>query len=765
MPLSQFLNDVFWPAAWKARAAVVGFNLPFDLARLAWRVGEPRTSHPEQPNPYRGGFSFTLFRRPKEAKATESKWRARIAVKTIDSKRALKGFRSAEHVDPEDQIPDEPMPDVETRPFKFRGHFLDLRTLVFALTDRSHSLESACATFGAAYTKRDVTHGDITPEYVDYCREDVEATQHLCERAVAEFLSHPIELQATRAFSPASLGRSYLDAMGVRPLLERQGFDPRILGWAMSAYYGGRAEARIRRVPVPVVYVDFLSMYPSICGLLRIWELLTARNVQTDEDAGERVQQLLDRVTLDDCFDPTTWHQLVGIAQLAPDGDVVPVRARYTKTSWQIGLNPLTSDEALWYPIADLVASKLLTGTTPKILRAVRFEPTRARSAGLRPVALMGQASIDPRAQDFFRAIIEERKRIDHSDLPEAEREWRSKGLKILANATAYGIYAQMTRRELNQDERETVTVHGYREEPFTREVTAPEDPGPFCFPPFAACITGGARLMLAMLERLVDEAGGSYAFCDTDSMAIVATEHGTDQITCPGGPTRTETGEQAITALSWAQVDAIRARFEALKPYDRQLVPDALLELEDYNYEDPHTGTNTRRRQLYCYAISAKRYVLYNEGPGGLNLRSWSLPDDTGEDPDATESAIRKPSEHGLGHLLNPTDPENPDRNWIRQAWEYLLAIDTGLRVEEPAWLDRPAITRTTVSTPRLHRLFHQRGQSYDESIKPFNFMNVAYVSRLARPDDEPRFRARRPLRTRSDALAHDALVQPLQR
>jgi len=187
----------------------------------------------------------------------------------------------------------------------------------------------------------------------------------------------------------------------------------------------------------------------------------------------------------------------------------------------------------------------------------------------------------------------EERKRLDHSDLHGAERGWRSKGLKILANATAYGIYAQMTRRELNLGERETVTVHGYREEPFTCEIAAPEDPGPSCFPPFAACITGGARLMLAILERLVSDAGGSYAFCDTDSMAIVATELGQDQIACTGGMIRTEAGEQA---LSWAQVDSIRGRFETLKPYDHQLVRDALLELEDYNYEND-SGTSAKTR------------------------------------------------------------------------------------------------------------------------------------------------------------------------
>ena len=53
-----------------------------------------------------------------------------------------------------------------------------------------------------------------------------------------------------------------------------------------------------------------------------------------------------------------------------------------------------------------------------------------------------------------------------------------------------------------------------------------------------AACITAAARLMLAILETLVTERGGTWAFWDTDSMAIVATEHG-GLIECPGGPER----------------------------------------------------------------------------------------------------------------------------------------------------------------------------------------------------------------------------------
>jgi len=36
-----------------------------------------------------------------------------------------------------------------------------------------------------------------------------------------------------------------------------------------------------------------------------------------------------------------------------------------------------------------------------------------------------------------------------------------------------------------------------------------------------ASTLTGGARLMLALLESEVAKRGGTYAFCDTDSLAV----------------------------------------------------------------------------------------------------------------------------------------------------------------------------------------------------------------------------------------------------
>ena len=88
-----------------------------------------------------------------------------------------------------------------------------------------------------------------------------------------------------------------------------------------------------------------------------------------------------------------------------------------------------------------------------------------------------------------------------NESLPESERDRLELFLKITANATAYGSLARFDRRDLA--EKVPVTVHGPDLEPRQERISTPEDPGPYCFPPVACSITAGARLMLAILERL----------------------------------------------------------------------------------------------------------------------------------------------------------------------------------------------------------------------------------------------------------------------
>ncbi len=165
----------------------------------------------------------------------------------------------------------------------------------------------------------------------------------------------------------------------------------------------------------------------------------------------------------------------------------------------------------------------------------------------------------------------------------------------------------------------------------------------------------------------------------DTDSMAIVATEHG-GPVPCPDGK------HGVIKALSWQEVRNISDRFDALNPYDRNAVPAAILKIEDDNYDDPETCKH--QRQLYCLAISAKRYALFLRDQRGnpVLLRKGV---NNNED---------RWSEHGLGHLLNPTDPESADRGWIAQVWLRMIRNALGKRAQNPDFLHQPAVGRTSM-------------------------------------------------------------------
>lgn len=732
LPREKFVHDVFVPMARRGRFLVVGFALPFDLSRLAvsWSgTRRPRRGRVDGRLPPRevpwdaftGGFSLKLTSSRGEAHLP------RIAIKTIDSKRHLMALRG------EDEDGREPSP-ATPRPARFRGHFLDLRTLAFVLTNTGNSLDGACKAFETAHQKLDHRPtGRVSAEEVEYGRGDVLATYDLAEALVAEYARHPVSpdhdtkaraaapLQATKAYSPASLGKAYLEAMGVTPPLERGwSIDPAFLAHAMTAFYGGRAECRLRRTAMPVTYVDFTSMYTTVNGLLDLWRLLTAAHVAVTP-ATEDVRALLAGVSLEGVFDSSLWPSLVGFARVRPSGDVLPSRAAYDGPAggWQIGVNPVESEAALWYALPDLVASALLTGRPPEVVEAVRLVPTGVLSE-LRPVALRGEVTVDPGTSDFFAAVVERRAAVPDRD---GAGKPLSDFLKVLANATSYGIFAEMVRHALPGDERMPVTVRGLGP-PRTVQVTSPEEPGRYAFPPLAAIITAAARLMLALLERSVTDAGGSYVMVDTDSMAIVSDEAGS-LLPCPGGQHISPGGAEAVQALSWDDVDAIRRRFAGLNPYAAGRIAD-ILKLEDHNFtpaptaDRPDAVDRSRRLQLHAYAISAKRYALFNEVAGDV--------------------AVRKPSEHGLGHLMNPDDPDDrTGRQWIGHLWRSIILEGRGRPADSLPFAHRPAVSRLTASAPGLLRPFaaYNAGRPPTAQVRPFNFLLSGTVARLGHPPD----------------------------
>lgn len=112
--------------------------------------------------------------------------------------------------------------------------------------------------------------------------------------------------------------------------------------------------------------------------------------------------------------------------------------------------------------------------------------------------------------------------------------------------------------------------------------------------------------------------------------------------------------------------------------------------------------GADGKQQQLYMLAISAKRYALFRR--------------------DGDVITIVKKSDHGLGHLLNRADRSVDSTAWIDEVWMILIQRALGLPEITPAWLDRPAISRLSISGPAFLAPFEDDSRPYREQIKPFN-------------------------------------------
>jgi hypothetical protein len=376
------------------------------------------------------------------------------------------------------------------------------------------------------------------------------------------------------------------------------------------------------------------------------------------------------------------------------------VRANYGGAeSATIGVNRLTSDEPLWFTLADVIAAKVLGGKTPRILAAHRFEAGEIQP-GLRPVALDG-VTIDPRHDDFFRFLIDLRRRVQDQEkaAPEADKAGLrslAQSIKILANSTSYGIYVELNTQPLDRERwADLYDFRGKRRRVRTRKI---EEPGIYFHPLLATLITGAARLMLALAERLSLDQGLGWAFCDTDSLAIA--------------------NVASLPAAEFvARVENVRAWFEDLNPYE---VKGSILQLEKVNFPPGKSGDLAFLRPLNCLAVSAKRYVLFDRAKDGSPV-------------------IRKASAHGLGQYIAPApDPERRARIerigvelWQEAYWrEVIRAADSPtpdlVDLSRLPNFDQPAASRYAATNRTLLAWFdaYNEGVASAARIGPFNFL-----------------------------------------
>jgi hypothetical protein len=324
MPHTAFVEGVFFRRGYELRATIIGCNLPFDISRLALGWVPARGNMP-------GGFSFKL---------SDKWWRPRVQIKHLSGRAAFIQFTSPTKRN------DNPRDRREGRRIVRRGSFIDVKTIAAAPLSRSFSLDGLAQHLKTKTqkAKTDEHGGVLSDQYLSYAVTDVQATWE-CYLALSDrFSEHDVGLtRMSQVLSEASLGKAYLRQMGVRPWRELQpDFPNAVLGAIMSSYFGGRAEVHLRREVRQVLYCDFLSMYPTVCTLMGLRQFVIAKEVRW-RDATEEATAFLAKVTLADLRNPATWPRLTTLVQIAPDDDIVPVRAHYLgEQQATIGVNHLS---------------------------------------------------------------------------------------------------------------------------------------------------------------------------------------------------------------------------------------------------------------------------------------------------------------------------------------------------------------------------------------------------------------------------------------
>ena len=708
LEVAKFIDDVFYRIGYDLQATIVGFNLPFDISRIAIGHG------PARGRTMKGGFSFQL--------SPNRNW-PNVQIKHLSSRVSLIRFPTRPGF-----VAGRGMRKRKIKPVPRPGHFIDVRTLTAALTSRSFDLAGSADFLGTEHRKVEAQdHGkSITEHYLFYAKQDVQVTFECYCKLLDKFAENSFKsIFPHQIFSEASIGKAYFKEMNIRPFREVQpDFPDYLLGIFMSTYFGGRAEVHHRRIISQVIYCDFLSMYPTVCTRMGLWRFVIASGLIW-RDSTAQTANFLQSITIRALQKPETWQQLTKLVQIAPDVDILPVRAAYGgDAQTTIGLNYVSSDRPLWFTLADCIASKLLTGKTPGIIKAITFHPQEAQS-DLHPVMIAGNSEyrIDPYKDDFYRRVIDLRSTVKKR-LKEAEQSERptldstQQTLKILANSTSYGNFVELNVEGLTKPQLRQ--CYGYAGEPFTISTDKGEEPGKYFHPLIATLITGAARLMLAITEHLTLDAGLDWALCDTDSMAIAKPER--------------MTNPEFI-----AKVEAIRHWFTPLNPYAEK---GSLLKFEDVNSRLENGNASKTIEPLYCFAISAKRYALFNIVDG--------------------EIIIRKASAHGLGHLLPPYKEADapaaippPATGLVEigvERWQYDLwyqivraAIEghpDQVNLDYHPNLRLPAASRYAATTPSLLRWFaeHNACRAYPEQVKPSNFL-LAYQIAPASIHEHPDF------------------------
>jgi len=643
----EFVEKVLFPYVFRARAKCIGFEIPYVISRLAIDVTFSTR--------YQNGFSFTLSNRVKFP---------HIVVKSIDSKSQFIKFNK-------------PIPKKNASKSTFyRGAFVDTKTLGFVLTNDNYELESALSDFDCPIKLLESKKSGISEQNFKAGLSHILAYHTLYKQQMKRLENFCMAKPEHRLVSPASIGKSYLEKIRIKPFLEQNmKFPPELLGFLMTTFYGARVEARIIHSPTLVTNLDFTSMYPTLFVLFGMYRFLIAGTI-IHHTSTKETQEFLEQITVSDINKPEFWPKTLTICKIVPDGDFLPVRTDYDSKVPNVCVNYLKSQDgtALWYVLPDLIASKLRTGKTPKILEAITFVPQGVQS-GLRDIEILDGVTLQ-KDEDLFKKLVECRFELAEkikslTGDEKKQQEQIHKVIKTIANSSAYGIFIQLNTKKTMLPKQ--VTVYGL--DSFDTETNHIENTGQFFNPIISVFLTAGARLVLSTVEHLLEKNNGYLAYCDTDAV-FVSPQH----------------------------AKIIQDFFQSLNPYSCKV---ELFKIQKENGKE--------LRDVLVYAISPKRYAIYEKKGNKITIYKYS--------------------NHALGHLLR-VDHEQFWRDIIllhyhpEKEQEILAKYSTKYAMSELSIANYDFFGRFGILND---------GKPYSEMIKPYDSVLIGNAYRTDRKTGVP--------------------------
>ena len=288
----------------------------------------------------------------------------------------------------------------------------------------------------------------------------------------------------------------------------------------------------------------------------------------------------------------------------------------------------------------------------PRIVRAWRLRPIGVQET-LRPLEFRGEVTIDPRTDDFFRVLIEQRKRASDNKLDD---ELRNTGFKVVAE------FWRLWRLRGNQSRRHRSGCRANGREP---------------------CGSTGTRLhheresaresrtLLLLSDRIARDRGrapfaGAWiprgnaterlaSLTATQTVSSWSDRRMAASFRAMAVRSNWRTGRPAFARYPGSGSIRFAQDFESLNPYRPGSGP--LLKLEDQNY----AADKQTRNDLWFYGVSEKVYALFTR--------------DQSDEP-----VIRKYSAHALGQYQSPI-ARDKERDWIVDAWRKKIRRAFGRR------------------------------------------------------------------------------------